>query len=130
MRIQSVNNNYQNKNKNKQSFGMVKLPDGNLTTYEAIFGAMCGANIAIGTKTIIRNGKKLSKDVFLVETINDTIWEDKVIKVAKRYLQIKNPRVIKDEEAKAMIDTYNRAHGLRTGITPFDFERMGFDDPL
>lgn len=38
--------------------------------------------------------------------------------------------VIKDEEAEKMIDAYNKANGLRTGITPFDFEKMGFDDPL
>lgn len=109
---------------------MVKLPDGNLTTYEAVFGAMCGETIEIGRKTITRNGEKLVKDVFLVESINDTIGEANVIKIAKRYLGIKNPRVIKDEEAEKMIDAYNKANGLRTGITPFDFERMGFDDPL
>lgn len=128
MRIQGVNNSYQNQN--KQSFGMVRLSEGNLTTYEPVFRTMCQESVEIGRKTVIRNGKKLVKDVFLVKSKNDTIGEANVIKVAKRHLQIKNPRVINDDEAQKMIDTYKNENGFQFGMPPSNSEKMGFDDPL
>lgn len=128
MRIQSVNNNYQNKN--KQSFGMVRLPDGNLTAYEAIFGAMCNESIEIGRKTITRKGKKIFKDFFLVGSKNDTVGESKVIETAKKHLKIKNPQVVKDEEAEKMIDDYNRANGIQTLPSALDFLGRGPSGPV
>lgn len=129
MRVQSINNHYQNKSKNTQSFGMVRLPEGNIDTYEGIFGVMCGANIEIGRKTITRNGKLLVKDIFLVNTKNGTIGESNVIRVAKTHLQIK-PKVINDDKAQKMIDTYKSENGYKFGMPPLNLEKMGFDDPL
>lgn len=127
MRIQSINNNYQSKNKNKQSFGMVSLPEGNLSTYESLFLTKCNVSVELGRKTIMRNGKKLVKDVFLVNSKNGTIGESNVIRVAKTHLQIK-PKVINDDKAQKMIDTYKSENGYKFGMPPLNLEKIGFDD--